>query len=129
MTAFELMEVTMMLREEAQRHFEYWLNISFAFMAATFIGRKMLTRKVALCFAAMYTLTVSLLITRYTVSGRASDHYLELAIRQGAEPVGTSEVVVWLRVGVFMIGTLMALWFLYMNTREREAHAPDQEDK
>ncbi len=42
MTAAETLEIVMLLREEAQRSFEYWLTISFAFIAATFLGRKML---------------------------------------------------------------------------------------
>ena len=110
----------MMLREEAQRHFEYWLTISFAFMAATFIGRKLLSPKVAIPFAALYLLTVLLLIARYTVSGTAADRYLELAIQQGAEPIGNATLVTFLRIAVFLLGTLLALWFLYMNSRDRD---------
>ena len=114
------MEITLLLREEAQRHFEYWLTISFAFIAATFIGRKLLTKLVAILFAALYLLTVALLIARYSVSGSAENTYLELAIQQGAEPIGSADLVTFLRIAVFLFGTLLALWFLYLNTRDRE---------
>ena len=120
MTAAELMEITILLREEAQRHFEYWLSISFAFIAATFIGRKLLVPKVATLVGALYVLTVALLISRYTVSGAAANNYLVLAIEKGAEPIGNSDMVIILRFSVFLFGTLLALWFLYVNCRDRD---------
>ena len=121
MTAFELLAVAFMLREDAQRHFEYWLTISFAFIAATFIGRRLLTPQVSLAIGTLYLLTVALLIARYALSGRGADRYMALAIEQGAEPVGGSDVVSALRLAVFLLGTMLALWFLYTNTRREEA--------
>lgn len=120
MTAFELMEIGFLLREEAQRHFEYWLTISFAFIAATFVARKMLDSKMATMFGALYLLTVALLVARYVVSGSAADTYLDLAVQQGAEPIGGTTIVTYLRVSVFLSGTFLAIWFLYSNSRNRE---------
>ena len=109
----------MLLREEAQRSFEYWLTISFAFIAATFFGRKLLEPKVAGAVGALYLLTVALLVARYIVSGMSADRYLELAVQQGAEPFVDSTIVTYLRVLVFMAGTSLALWFLYSNSKNR----------
>ena len=120
MTAADALEIVMLLREEAQRSFEYWLTISFAFIAATFLGRKLLTSRVSLAFGALYILTVALLIARYIASGITADRYLALAIEQGAEPFVDSTSVTYLRVVVFAAGTLSALWFLYTNSRERK---------
>lgn len=108
-----------MLREEAQRHFEYWLTITFAFMAATFVGKTVLRPRISLLFGALYLLTVSLLISRYTVSGTDADRYMELAVQSGALPLTTSDYVTALRLAVFLFGTLLALWFLYRNTKEK----------
>jgi hypothetical protein len=120
MSASETLEIVMLLREEAQRSFEYWLTISFAFIAATFIGRELLRPKVALVFGALYLLTVSLLIARYVVSGTSADRYLTLAIEQGAEPFVDSTIVTYLRLLVFIVGTSCTLWFLYLNSRSRD---------
>lgn len=122
MTAPELMEITLMLREEAQRQFEYWLTISFAFIAGTFMGRRLLARKVAVLFGGMYLLTVTLLIVRYSVSGNAASLYLDLAIQQGAAPIGGSQLITYLRLAVFLSGTFLSLWFLYVNSRDRNVN-------
>ena len=118
MTAFEHMEVALMLREEAQRHFEYWLTISFAFIAATFLGREVLKPKFAIPFGALYVLTVALLIARYAECGTAANRFMALAVEQGAEPLGSLASVAFLRLSVFLLGTLLALWFLYVNSRD-----------
>ncbi|MDJ0760540.1 MAG: hypothetical protein QNJ19_14190 [Woeseiaceae bacterium] len=120
MTAAETLEIALLLREEAQRSFEYWLTISFAFIAATFLGRRLLKPGVSVAFGALYVLTVTLLIARYVVSGISADRYLALAIEQGAEPFVDSTIVTYLRVLVFAAGTLSALWFLYINSKDRE---------
>ena len=120
MTAFEHMEVAMMLREEAQRHFEYWLTISFAFIAATFIGREVLKPRFAVPFAALYLLTVALLLARYAECGIAANRFLALAVEQGAEPLGSLGAVAFLRISVVVLGTLLALWFLFVNSRGRQ---------
>ncbi len=118
MTAAETLEIVMLLREEAQRSFEYWLTISFAFIAATFLGRRMLKPKFSVAFGALYILTVALLIARYAVSGITADRYLALAIGQGAEPFVDSTFVTYLRFVVFVAGTFAALWFLYSNSTD-----------
>lgn len=118
MSAFELLEVALTLREEAQRQFEYWLTISFAYIAATFFGKDLLTPKTSLALAGLYLLAVSLLVTRYAVSGIAVNRYVELAVQNGAPPIGDSELVTYLRIAVFLVGTLSVLWFLYMNSRK-----------
>ena len=120
MTSFELMEIAFLLGEESQRHFEYWLTISFAFIAASFFARTLFKPMVAVAFGALYMLTVALLLARYLVSGTAADRYVQLAIQQGAEPLGTSEIVIYLRLCVFLAGTSIALWFLYLNCRDRD---------
>ena len=120
MTVAETLEIVLLLREEAQRSFEYWLTISFAFIAATFLGRKLLTPRVSVAFGALYILTVALLIARYVVSGITADSYLALAIEQGAKPFVDSTFVTYLRVLVFLAGTFSALWFLYTNSKDRE---------
>lgn len=123
MNPFEHMEIALMLREEAQRHFEYWLTISFAFIAATFIGRSVLKPSFAIPFAALYLMTVSLLIARYAECGIAANKYLALAAEQGAEPVGSLELVAFLRISVFLLGTLLSLWFLYVNSKHGQGDA------
>ena len=120
MSAAETLEIVLSLREEAQRSFEYWLTISFAFIAATFIGRNMLKPKIAWAFGALYLLTVALLVARYIVSGTSADRYLDIAISQGAEPFVDSTIVTVLRLLVFLAGTISTLWFLYLNTRDRD---------
>jgi hypothetical protein len=73
----------------------------------------MLKPKVALAFGTLYLLTVSLLVARYIVSGSSADVYLELAIQQGAKPIGDATVVTLLRIAVFLTGTFLSLWLLY----------------
>ena len=73
----------------------------------------MLKPKVALAFGTLYLLTVSLLVARYIVSGSSADVYLELAILQGAKPIGDATVVTLLRIAVFLTGTFLSLWLLY----------------
>ncbi len=119
MSATETLEIVLLLREEAQRSFEYWLTISFAFIAATFIGKNMLKPKVAMVSGALYLLTVTLLIARYIASGATADRYLAIAIAQGAEPFVDSTFVTVLRLLVFVAGTSCTLWFLYLNARDR----------
>ena len=120
MSASETLEIVMLLREEAQRSFEYWLTISFAFIAATFVGKELLKPRIALVFGGLYLLTVSLLVARYAVSGTSANRYLELAIEQGAEPFVDSTIVTYLRMLVFVAGTSCTLWFLYLNSRNRD---------
>ena len=120
MSAADYLEIVLLLREEAQRSFEYWLTISFAFIAATFFGRNLLEAKLSIVAGALYLLTVLLLVARYVVSGLSADRYLELAIQDGAEPFVDSSIVTYLRILVFVAGTCCALWFLYSNTTERE---------
>ncbi len=119
MSATETLEIVLLLREEAQRSFEYWLTISFAFIAATFIGKNMLKPKVAMVSGALYLLTVTLLIARYIASGATADRYLAIAIAQGAEPFVDSTLVTVLRLLVFLAGTVSTLWFLYLNAKDR----------
>lgn len=119
MSAAETLEIVMFLREEAQRSFEYWLTISFAFIAATFLGKELLKPKIALAFGTLYILTVALLIARYVISGTSADRYLDLAIEYGAEPFVNSTIVTYLRLLVFLAGTSCALWFLFLNSRDR----------
>jgi hypothetical protein len=123
MSASETLEIVLLLREEAQRSFEYWLTISFAFIAATFFGKNILKPKVALAFGALYFLTVTLLVARYIVSGTTADRYLDMAIAQGAEPFVDSTIVAVLRLLVFLAGTSCTLWFLYLNARDRNKDA------
>ena len=73
----------------------------------------MLKPKVALAFGTLYLLTVSLLVARYIVSGSSADVYLELAIQQGAKPIGDATVVTLLGIAVFLTGTFLSLWLLY----------------
>jgi hypothetical protein len=122
MSAAELLEITMLLREEAQRSFEYWLTITFAFIAATFIGRELLKPRIAFAFAALYFLTVALLISRYITSGSTAYRYLDLAIELGAEPFVESAFVTYLRLAVFISSTLCTVWFLYLNTRDHNSN-------
>ena len=121
MSAAEILEIVMLLREESQRSFEYWLTISFACIAASFIGRRILTRRVAFAFGALYLLTVFLPISRYAVSGTTAERYLALAIEQGAEPFVDSEFVAYLRMLVFLCGTGCALWFIYRNAEAEDS--------
>ena len=119
----DILEIVLLLREEAQRSFEYWLTISFAFIAATFFGRSLLQPRLALALGALYLLTVSLLFARYVVSGMTADRYLELAVQQGAEPFVDSTIVTNLRILVFLIGTSTAVWFLYSNAKVGDGDA------
>jgi hypothetical protein len=80
----------------------------------------MLKPKVALAFGTLYLLTVSLLVARYIVSGSSADVYLELAIQQGAKPIGDATVVTLLRIAVFLTGTFLSLWLLYLNSQNRD---------
>ncbi len=116
MSAGDYMEIAMMLREEAQRHFEYWLTISFAFVAASFFGRGILKPNLSIPLAGIYLLTVALLVARYAECGMAANRYLDLAVQQGAEPLGSLTVVAFLRMSVFVLGTLLSFFFLYVNT-------------
>ena len=77
MTAAELMEITLLLREEAQRQFEYWLTISFAIIAATFIARKFLTAK-----------TSALLGTRCADRQQLSGHHSACLSFYVRDPIG-----------------------------------------
>ena len=118
MSAFEYLEIALALREEAQQQFEYWLTISFAYIAATFFGKELLTAKTSWVLAGLYVLAVSLLVTRYAVSGMAVNRYVELAVQNGAPPIGDSDLITYLRIAVFVVGTLTVLWFLYLHSRK-----------
>lgn len=61
---------------------------------------------------ALYLLAVALLTGRYSASEVTANNYLDLAIQQGAEPIGSSNLITLLCTSVFLFGTLLALWFL-----------------
>jgi len=105
---------------EAHSQFEYWLTISFAIIAAAFVGRKYLTPAIAITLAFLYLLTAITGIGRWIISNINAGLYTGLAIEGGAEWVPGAQYLFILRLIVFVVGTLATLWFLYTNSKHRD---------
>ena len=119
----ELFELALIFRTDAADQFQYWLSITFAIIAASFLGRDYLTNRLGVAVGTLYILATALFCIRYIESLVNARQLLVEIYARGANfalvdgSFGGS-LAVYLRLALFVLGTIAALWYLYENTRD-----------
>ena len=119
MTAFELLEIALILRDDMQEQFEFWLSITFAVIISSFFAGSRILPSWRVLIGSLYLLSTALFTVRYTMSSRNFQTYLNEAIEAGSTWVDAAGVMYSLRILLLIVGTVATIWFLYANSKDR----------
>ena len=108
----ELLELALMLREDLEDQFQYWLSITFAVIVSSFVAGDRLKTSWKTVIGVLYVLTTVLFAVRFWDSAANLQLYLDAAIARGAEWNYSGPYVFWMRLGVVVVGVAATLWFL-----------------
>ena len=114
----ELLEIAMLLRDDLEDQFQFWLSITFAVIVASFIAGDRLRYSWRTIVGALYLLATVLFAVRLSESAQNLMLYLTPALERGAEWSNSGDVVFLLRAAVMLVGTCATIWFLYAGRKE-----------
>ena len=109
----ELLEIAILLRDDLEDQFQFWLSITFAVIVASFIAGDRLRYSWRTVIGALYLLATVLFAFRLSESAQNLMLYLQPALERGAEWTNSGDLVFLLRAAVMLVGTCATIWFLY----------------
>ena len=113
----DLLELGLLLRDDIEDQFEFWLSVTFAVIAASFVAGAKLKLSWRAIVGGLYILTTSLFYIRFRMSGALLNSYVQEAIDRGAIWTEVGAPLPMLRTLIFAAGTIATIWFLYWNSR------------
>ena len=113
----ELLELGLLLRDDIEDQFEFWLSVTFAVIAASFVAGAKLKLSWRAVIGGLYVLTTSLFYIRFRMSGALLSSYVQEAIERGAVWTEIGAPLPMLRTLIFAVGTIATMWFLYWNSK------------
>jgi len=119
MTTSELLEFALMLRDDMEEQFEFWLSITFAVIVSSFFGRTRISPSWRVVIGCLYLLSTALFTVRYVMSSKNFQIYIEEALVRGAKWIDAASTMYGLRVTILIVGTLSTVWFLYADSKSR----------
>ena len=114
-SAAELVEIYYLARSSMDAQFQFWVSITFAVIVAAFVARSRLSRTLRILISLLYLLaTVNLTVLFF---GDAATGVYALSVLDNGDAANLilrpgSNLLVPTRAGLFVLGTLSALYFL-----------------
>ena len=116
----ELLELTMILREDLGTQFQYWLSITFAILVARYIAGERFRMSWRIFAAVLYGLTTVVFSIGYYVGGLNFRNYLGELGTRGDLWTDQTSILIGIRMTLFVVGTIGTLWFLFATDSEKE---------
>ena len=123
----ELIELSFIATDHIYAQFQFWLSITFALIAACFIGRDQLSSRVRIVLGILYLVATSLLYIRILSAGANATRLTEEILARGIN--WTPESALWIGIyqaGVIVFGICTALWFLYSTSKRNGTKQTNQ---
>ncbi len=112
MTEYEALDALFSANEAMHNSFQYWLSITFALIVTVHLGRRHLTGGIVVAISVLYLLGSALFFVDYL-------HWLSLlgftANFEFWEGYDYGPLKTYLRVALFLIGTVVAEGFLVLS--------------
>jgi hypothetical protein len=115
-TPAELSELTLLAQGLIDTQFQYWITITFAVVVAGFAVGRRLSRMLRFVVAGLYVLTTAILVIRTVTTGRATSLIVGTLEDSEALLFAFPVSVPVLRMIVYFLGTLAAIYFLVAPT-------------
>ena len=108
----DLIELVLIQREALASQLQFWLSVTFAVIAASFIAGPRLTARYRFSIGLLYFLATAMTMTGWVAAG---DELLAMHVELGARGVNvdTPWVTAVLRFTLMALGAVLTLMFLY----------------
>ncbi len=118
MTEAELLQAMFGANQAMHSAFQYWLSVTFAIIVTAYLARRQLNRPILLTIGLLYVGAASLFFVDYL-------HWLEVMMQiedpfEGEYWVRYGPLKIYIRTGLFLVGTITAVCYLIWSYRQRE---------
>ena len=120
MTLAELFEVRADLMEFAGMQFQYWLAMTFALIAATHVAGNSMSLKLKAGVGILYLSSTCLFVIIYLQTGSEFAIVTEY-LEKNTEDVIQGGTIGVLRLGIWVLGTVGTLWFMFSKRSNEDA--------
>lgn len=114
MSTYEVLDLVLTISDSLDSIFNYWISVTLAVIGGTFVARRHLTRGLVWTIGTVYAAASAMFALRFYVNGRllatAVKDASDLPGGLGVGPAGA--LLGPLRLGVFLLGMVMTLWFV-----------------
>ena len=119
LTTFEYVETYFLASAATDAQFQFWLTVTFAVIAASFVAGDRLSRRLRLIVSGLYLLACFIVMSRSVIYGTTLVGAVERLHSAGmADLVPMLGVWAYARPFLYLVGTSVALWFLLVKRRD-----------
>ncbi|MEQ9009607.1 MAG: hypothetical protein RLP12_17130 [Ekhidna sp.] len=112
----ELIELALAAQSTTDQQVQFWIAVTFALSVAAFSGGEKISRNMKFLISILYLATVYGILTRYYEAALMAGMLMGEAIARGADlPNLTQAVRGAIRLSIFIVGSIAAVWFLFSN--------------
>jgi len=119
MSEAEALEAMFGANQAMQNAFQYWLSVTFAIILTAYLGRRQLNRPILATLGLLYLGAAALFFVDYlhwlAIMTRIQDPFL------GEYWAGYGPLKIYIRTGLFVVGTLTAECYLFWSYRQNSA--------
>jgi hypothetical protein len=120
LTNEELIDLAAVVMENINGQFQLWLTITFGVIIASYVAGHRLSRILRWALATLY-LSVSALLLLVLVSFvQFGNETLGDRIEEILGASAVYRLIPWLRVAIWIVGTVVTVTFIFHGTRERD---------
>jgi len=127
MSVYEMINLIVIISDQLDSLFNYWISASFAVLVSTYIGKEKFNFTITLCISILYFLASIMFLIRLYGMMNLTRYYVDLASLYLPETFSSATpLMAATRVPTFFLGLIITevyLWLSFLsNRRERTAN-------